>query len=596
MTLRYHTLLYKITTLIRIPPIQFYTLSRRFYPGNVPGGFPSIRNLVRFRQVLDITTLDKAPITKFHSLVPYSPTISEIYNKYRYYSHPLLIAQLHQFYQTTHRDKKALLNLIQSFITSEVQAVINYTQQCQHQITSKELLDYIEDLNKKNLSSDINILTSYITQLKSSSDMSPLNKDDERLLEKLQLMLTAKKVKMLEILSSTMHSLVISDVAKMGLKEFLSIKPISRSFTLEDYQLEVEIYKKALEFLNNNSDNFSDQEIIRLVQHAKILRFGHVFWREDTYDVNSPSFGLTQQFKDAEGAKLLHKAYGLIQVDQSARNKPTEQQLEIIIKNLDDKQFTIGLFKRPLSKDALVLSSHDLHLLCVVKDPLDSEYGFIMGMFTSAKDQGTVILSNTQEINDNPDEENKEQRFRASTKLVRIKLNEFHEHTNATTFAKGFNKDGANVHQTVVNAIKSNLPLLQSNNVEDPIVFTREVLIELAKSAFNQLINDQETQMKKIMHKLKSKDHESKEQYQSRLEAQKRNDFQKELEQRYKDSLSREDELLYDIVELLKKRAQAYKNKTNEANKLITDVSDTKKVEAKSMNDFNDTTNINNHE
>ena len=50
---------------------SIYTLAQRFYPGNVKP--PSMQDLVRFKQIIDVTTQEKAAIPLCRSLAPYHP-------------------------------------------------------------------------------------------------------------------------------------------------------------------------------------------------------------------------------------------------------------------------------------------------------------------------------------------------------------------------------------------------------------------------------------------------------------------------------------------------------------------------------------------
>ena len=551
-----------------------YSLAKRYYPGGKP---PTIQELVRFRQILDLTTHEKTPILRSDALIPYNPARIAILQSYGNSPNPYLHAQLDQYYKNNHYSQKEKVNLdrFKSIINKDIQAAIDYINQinAKEPISIEWLIKYIKS------NSDIDQtarLEAYFNSLKSSK--GSLSEQEEALLENLESFLNEKKKEILELLPPLKEYPPIKDVDKMTIKEFLTMRPLSRSFTKEDYELEKALYKQAITFLKSNNYEFSDQEILRFLEHARILKFGHVFWREDGYDIDSLSFGLTQQFKEGEGAKISHKGYSFIQKDNSMQSKPTELQLKGVVNNLESKNFFIGLLKKPVSIDALMLSSHDLHLLCVVPDPLNPEYGFIVGMYTSAKDSGTTMLSKTQEINCNPDEENKEQHFRPFTKLVRVKLSELDVHSRATAFAKGFNKEKKNVHQIIVEAINKKCKDLLSNNIEDPIAFTKDVLIKLAKAAFKQLIKDAQSQIDNIEDKLKSKFKKEQKDYKAMLESQKINHIKKELDQYAQDSLSKNDQYLIKILGYLKKRKNESKQDTNNKIKLPKDIDETKKA------------------
>jgi len=350
-----------------------------------------------------------------------------------------------------------------------------------------------------------------------------------------------------------------ADVDTMTLQQrvnnFLNDIQPKRCFTDQDRIREIARLKELL-YLLKQENNIAESLFFEILMKAGIMTYPDIYFKEEDVRYNIPQ---------SEGAKIRQNVYSKLQHSlknqQGSSQKPSEEMMAQILLDIKEKNFALGILQRktlipPEHSNVAILSGQDLHFILVVKNTLNSAEGFIIGMFTSTNDKGTIELSKTQEINEDPLEKNKAQRFRFNTKLIKIHMDEFQEYEKVTTYAKGDNKEGKNVHQTIVKEFETKLETLKKNMIEYPFDFTLEnlkILTNMYAEILIQEYNELLTNNLNIDVQKKTQDLQAR---------QKKNQEKKNEIEAYKKNLTKTQRKLYEIREQLKQK-KSLKEKVN---------------------------------
>lgn len=332
-----------------------------------------------------------------------------------------------------------------------------------------------------------------------------------------------------------------------------------RLFTLQDKQTQKQILTELQEILK--TETLSLKQFFEALKQIGIIKYPDVTYKEYYFrKIEDDKYELHYQeetFEEGETAKVDKEAYeeNLNKMDQNQNLFTiTSEELEKIKKQIEDKDFKVGKLKIGTFDQALIPSGIQLHLICQTPDPSNTDYLYVFASFTSSKDGNTIQLSKTQEINDNPNEQNKPQMIRFHQRLIRIKKEDFIELKKATKYTNEINKEGENVHQKIIQGFINNLIDYQSNSISGPTYFTQDLLKIIAEKQILNLLKDLDEDIKNTL--LLQKDVTNPKA--SMAEKQKRNYLKEDAENKFKQSLNAFDKTMYKILKKLE-----YKQKDN---------------------------------
>jgi hypothetical protein len=213
-------------------------------------------------------------------------------------------------------------------------------------------------------------------------------------LQELQTFLEQKKEDNMAEKENLLLSLLKDRFEKLPEVDVKDIK-IKRCFTYQDWTEKRDSCKKLLNILQSEQYlGYTIKQQIAFWVEAGIIEYPDVHFK----DFN----GMIHEYPASEGLKIKRKVYELMrenntyfQNTKKPLSIPSEDLIEYFLDEIKNKNYQAGLLKRdlieqilkgeniPEEKQPLVLSGQDLHVVLTFKDPKDSNYIYVWGMFTS---------------------------------------------------------------------------------------------------------------------------------------------------------------------------------------------------------------------
>jgi hypothetical protein len=575
---------------------QFTRLNNRIFYGMIKRYFPGGKEVVKFNALFNTNTVMNSINKNKNTLVPTYPLLSRP-NSINIITRPSKIIRpmiVHESYKSIFLEKslemKNTENIVNIFTLLKKISNIN----------SEKNLSV--NLEKDGLPSSINALKDYLRNLDKKEDLTD---EDKNILVKSKNFIMHNTISPNDYPSPITRDLeeyerfcnetamvVTNDIIK-DLKEFFKLEKLSRCFTSENFNYELERNKKGLEILKQHQDKLTEAQFLEVLRRAGVIINPDAIFNKDNSYAESPSTK-TITIKEGEGPKFDSRVYKTI-IEHSLFKKERGEYPNVakILATMEKSDIIIGTIERMPTANTLLLSGYDLHMVVAIPDPDNPDYYLICAMLTSTKDKETVILSNNQY--DNPNE-SKVQMIRFSKQLIRIPKNQIKEKAEIKDHFEKTSNDGQNIMDKIKNGIKDNSGIFCEEIIEELKDYTKEELLIIAVKFYEDNINELTLGSESLHKTLAKLSFERRALRVEELKKQEKNFLNDQKKTAYISSLPEELKILFQIKDRLEYLAKRSKLKLKEdlinENKLkYASRKDSNKVTEQNLNKDNEDTN-----
>lgn len=546
---------------------QFTRLNNRIFYGMIKRYFPGGKEVVKFNALFNTNMVMNSINKNKNTLVPTYPLLSRP-NSINIITRPSKIIRpiiVHESYKSIFLEKslemKNTENIVNIFTLLKKISNIN----------SEKNLSV--NLEKDGLPSSINALKDYLRNLDKKEDLTD---EDKNILVKSKNFIMHNTISPNDYPSPITRDLeeyerfcnetamvVTNDIIK-DLKEFFKLEKLSRCFTSENFNYELERNKKGLEILKQHQDKLTEAQFLEVLRRAGVIINPDAIFNKDNSYAESPSTK-TITIKEGEGPKFDSRVYKTI-IEHSLFKKERGEYPNVakILATMEKSDIIIGTIERMPTANTLLLSGYDLHMVVAIPDPDNPDYYLICAMLTSTKDKETVILSNNQY--DNPNE-SKVQMIRFSKQLIRIPKNQIKEKAEIKDHFEKTSNDGQNIMDKIKNGIKDNSGIFGEEIIEELKDYTKEELLIIAVKFYEDNINAIATELQKYEKELNRMSTKQQEEEKERCLNAEKNFINSQKKSAYISSLPEELRIIIQInnrIEYIAKRKKQQIKKAKE--------------------------------
>jgi hypothetical protein len=249
-------------------------------------------------------------------------------------------------------------------------------------------------------------------------------------------------------------------------RELLAQERRERYFLTEDYIYNIDRDKKMIEILLNEYQSLPGPVLMELLRGAGIL----VNNDAQSYEL------IGGVVEEGEGHKLFKRANEISkELTEDTGERLDDADYAVVMENIKQGNIVERILDREeqlLRLNAEILTGHDLHILILVQDPKDNDSYLCVAMMTSADDEGTVLLGDTQSYDGK--EISKKQFVRPVTQVTRIPKDQVEKNDKVELPKK-----------QIIDAIlkkeeEKKVPSFKDANILKPIVLDKDKLTQIA--------------------------------------------------------------------------------------------------------------------